>query len=33
LFHSAACLWIAAFWGFAIGYGPLLWRRRVKSSG
>ncbi|HEY5278168.1 MAG TPA: NnrS family protein, partial [Pseudolabrys sp.] len=33
LLHSAAAFWIAAFWGFAIGYGPLLWRRRVKSSG
>ncbi len=27
----AAGAWIAAFWGFAIGYGPMLARPRVKS--
>ena len=31
LLHSAACLWIAAFWGFAIAYGPPLWRQRLQS--
>jgi uncharacterized protein involved in response to NO len=32
LVHSAAALWIAAFWGFAIGYGRLLWQPRAASS-
>jgi uncharacterized protein involved in response to NO len=24
LLHAAAAAWIAAFWTFAVGYGPLL---------
>jgi uncharacterized protein involved in response to NO len=28
LLHAAGGLWIAAFWTFAAGYGPLLWRPR-----
>jgi uncharacterized protein involved in response to NO len=31
LLHLAAGAWIAAFWAFAIGYGPLLWRPRAKA--
>jgi uncharacterized protein involved in response to NO len=31
LLHSAAAFWVASFWGFAIGYGPLLWRSRAAS--
>jgi uncharacterized protein involved in response to NO len=29
LLHAAAGLWVAAFWAFALGYGPLLWRPRA----
>jgi hypothetical protein len=32
LLQSAAGLWIAAFWGFAIGYGPFLRRSRVQPQ-
>jgi uncharacterized protein involved in response to NO len=32
LLHSAAAFWVAAFWGFAIGYGRLLWQSRAASS-
>jgi uncharacterized protein involved in response to NO len=33
LLHAAAGLWIASFWGFAIGYGPLLLRPKSRSPG
>jgi uncharacterized protein involved in response to NO len=33
LLHTAACLWVAAFWAFALGYGPLLWRPRADARG
>jgi uncharacterized protein involved in response to NO len=33
LLHAAAGLWIASFWGFAIGYGPLLLRPKSRSGG
>jgi uncharacterized protein involved in response to NO len=32
LLYSAATLWVAAFWSFAIGYGRLLWQPRATSS-
>jgi uncharacterized protein involved in response to NO len=32
LLPMAAWLWIASFWAFAIGYGPLLWRARISSQ-
>lgn len=31
LLHAAAGLWVAAFWAFALGYGPLLWRPRADA--
>jgi len=31
LLELAACAWSAAFFGFAIAYGPLLWRRRTAA--
>lgn len=33
LLHAAACLWVAAFWIFAFGYGRLLWRPRADARG
>jgi uncharacterized protein involved in response to NO len=33
LLRTAAVLWLAGFWGFAVGYGPLLWRPRAGSRG
>lgn len=33
LLDLAAGLWIAGFWGFAIGYGPILTRPRAGSRG
>jgi uncharacterized protein involved in response to NO len=29
LLHLAGAAWIVAFWAFAIGYGPALWRPRA----
>jgi uncharacterized protein involved in response to NO len=29
LLHAAGAAWIAAFWIFAVGYGPSLWRPRA----
>ena len=31
LLHAAGAAWIAAFWAFAIGYGPLLLRPRFNA--
>jgi uncharacterized protein involved in response to NO len=31
LLHAAAAAWIAAFWIFAVGYGPLLSRPRSAA--
>ncbi|HEU5016590.1 MAG TPA: NnrS family protein [Pseudolabrys sp.] len=31
LLHAAGAAWIAAFWMFAIGYGPSLWRSRKTN--
>ena len=31
LLHAAGVAWIAAFWAFAIGYGPLLLRPRFDA--
>ena len=30
LLHLAGCAWIIAFWAFAVGYGPALWRPRAN---
>jgi uncharacterized protein involved in response to NO len=32
LLHAAGAAWIAAFWMFAVGYGPLLARPRRASK-
>lgn len=32
LLHAAGAAWVAAFWLFAVGYGPLLMRRRKASQ-
>jgi uncharacterized protein involved in response to NO len=32
LLHAAGAAWIAAFWMFAIGYGPALWRPRPNRQ-
>jgi uncharacterized protein involved in response to NO len=31
LIHAAAAAWIAAFWAFAVGYGPYLMRPRADT--
>jgi len=32
LLHAAGAAWIAAFWAFAVSYGPLLLRPRVRTQ-
>jgi uncharacterized protein involved in response to NO len=32
LLHAAGAAWIAAFWAFAVGYGPLLLRPRFNAQ-
>jgi uncharacterized protein involved in response to NO len=32
LLHIAACAWVLGFAGFAVLYGPLLWRRRHAAA-
>ena len=31
LLHAAAAAWIAAFWLFAVGYGPALFQPRSAA--